>query len=155
MKENDLYGNRLGVISIENAPEFNRIYEAINACTGRNLKGYQHATYYMNSGYRLWFPKLPIKKNGQLVPWSAFKSWINEVSPDGKEIRMYSHNESVDLEDFRNECALWITFAKADPDSPYRYIGTFCPDYNRSSTEELVLVRVANKIDISGIEVKE
>ncbi len=56
------YNNRLGLISIDNSPEFYRIYEAINACTGRNLKGYQQATYPLNSCYRLWFPKLPIQK---------------------------------------------------------------------------------------------
>lgn len=149
------YGvDRLGSISIEDSPEFDRIYEAINACTGRNLKGYQLATYHINSGYRLWFPKLPMRKDGRLVPWSTVKSWINELSPDGKQIRMYSHEEPVILDPLREECSLWITFAKAAPDKPYRYIGTFTPDLQHSSSRELILVRVANRIDISGIDLK-
>ena len=144
--------NRLGLIIVEDSPEFDRIYEVINACTGRNLHGYQLATYPLNDGFHLWFPKLPILKNGRLVPWSTVKSWINKVSADGREICMYSESELVDIERVSNRRSLWITFAKASPDKPYRYIGTFTPDLKRSSPHGLVLVRVATSVDFSGIE---
>ena len=149
------YGvDRLGSISIEDSPGFDYIYEVINACTGRRLQGYQQASYPLNDGFHLWFPKLPIWKNGRLIPWSTVKNWINEVSPDGKEILMYSDTERVNIQHHIEVRSLWITFAKASPSEPYRYIGTFSPDINRSSEKCLTLVRVANRIDISGIDLK-
>ena len=93
MAQNGFKNDRLGLISIENTPAFCRIYEAINACTCRNLKGYQQATYPLNSCYRLWFPKLPIWKNGRLTPWSTEKSWINELAGNGKTIREHSNTD--------------------------------------------------------------
>ena len=100
----DEYNSRLGLISIENSPEFDRIYEAINACTGKKFKGYQQATYPLNSCYRLWFFKLPVWRNGQLVPWSTEKSWINELAEDGKSIRAHSNTDvwdKIDQWDFQ------------------------------------------------------
>ena len=150
--DDQLMGDRLGVISIESSPTFDYIYEVINACTGRKLKGYQQASYPLNSGFHLWFPKLPMLKGGRLVPWSTVKSWINELSSDGKEICMRSDYELVDMDNVRKGRSLWITFAKASPDAPYRYIGTFCPDIDRSTEKGLILTRVADCIDLSGID---
>lgn len=146
-----LNDRQLGIISIDNSPEFDRIYEIINACTGRNLKGYQRASYPLNKGFHLWFPKLPETKNGQLIPWDAGQQWVNVLSPDGKEICMKNAKGPVNIEPRRRGQSLWITFAKKN-NSPYRYIGTFCPDYDRSSEDGLILVRVADRIDISGFD---
>ena len=137
---------------LEDVPLCDKEDEVINACTGRKLKGYQQASYPLNSGFHLWFPKLPMLKGGRLVPWSTVKSWINELSSDGKEICMRSDYELVDMDNVRKGRSLWITFAKASPDAPYRYIGTFCPDIDRSSEKGLILTRVADCIDLSGID---
>lgn len=76
---------------------YSRISDICNECFGENYNGYQKGTFPINDSYLAWFPKLAIKKDGQMLPGSKTKSWINEMSSDERIITEYNFDESGNI----------------------------------------------------------
>ncbi len=67
---------------------------------------------------------------------------------------MRAHSETDVWDKMDQWDSILITFAKAGPQEPYRYIGTFKVDKKQSKLNDIRDVRVANQIDISGIDLR-
>ena len=135
-------------ISIEDNYEFDRIVDVMNGIFGWNYGACMKGFYYINDSKTIgaWFPKMAIIENGIEKAQSITKAWINVLSADGKEIRMYTKDPYLSSVKYHAEPH--ITFAKF-PGEPYRYIGTFDRDLPRCTPTDIRFVRIATSFDIA------
>lgn len=142
---------RLEILDANANVEFDSIYEAINAVAGTNYTGWMRATWPGASkgrvrNFRMWFPKLAKKVNGQYV--AAANKCINILSEDGNEFLYEDLNLRDDgtYEPFSNYD---LIFAK-DVNGGYKFRGVFLLDASKSSPNHYVSKRVATKVRMLG-----
>ncbi len=135
-------------ISIEDDYAFDRIVDVMNEVFGRNYAACMKGFYYVNDAKTIgaWFPKMAVIEGGEEVAQSSTKAWINVLSEDGKEIRMYTKDPTLSSVVYHAEPH--ITFAKF-PGEPYRYIGTFVRDLPRCTPTDVRFVRIATSFIIA------
>ena len=129
-------------ISIDDDYSFDRIVDVLNEVFHKNYRAWMRGFCYLDETKTIgvWFPKMAVIENGQEKAQSKTKAWINVLSEDGTEIRMYS--KDPDLVSSNKNTDLHITFAKF-PGQPYKYIGTFVRDLPRCTPSDVRFVRVA------------
>ena len=145
-------GKRLEVLDAAQHIEFNSIYEAINACVGKNYTGWMKACYPSANGdfkFRMWFPKLAKVKDGENV--SAAFDCINTISDDWNKIIFEDLKRSPDFkEDPENIYRGYdLIFAK-DTNGGYLFRGVFIYDEANSKGNKFVSKRVATKVRMLG-----
>lgn len=135
-------------ISIEDGYAFDRIVDVLNDVFHKGYESYMRGFCYVNEAKTVgaWFPKMAIIENGEEVAQSTTKAWINVLSDDGKEIRMYTKDPTLSSVVYHAEPH--ITFAKF-PGEPYRYIGTFVRDLPRCTPTDVRFVRIATSFNIA------
>ena len=148
-QENDVMNIKDAVsISIDDDYSFDRIVDVLNEVFHKDYGAWMRGFCYLDETRTVgaWFPKMAVIENGKELPQSKTKAWINVLSEDGKEIRMYTNDLSLRSSNKNTE--LHLTFAKF-PGEPYRYIGTFVRDLPRCSERDVRFVRVATSFDIA------
>ena len=113
--------NNKKIVRLNDGYGYDYLYEIINDCLGKDLKGWQQATYPIVKGQIIfWFPQLAAIKDGKETAQSITKDWINTLSDDGMTI--VSKSEEYEVKNPRSE--LHVTFAKEKGDK-YRFIGVY------------------------------
>lgn len=136
----------LKTISIDSDITFRRSVDVLNSCFGKDYGAWMKGGYYLDKGYRyhVWFPKMAYYEAGRAKAQSTTKAWINELSPDGKSIHMYSDTEVKYPEDM---ATIHFVFAKF-PKEPYRYIGTFIKD-EKTTPGDHWFRRIGTEVDLT------
>ena len=134
-------------ISIDDNYAFDRIVDVLNDVFHKGYESYMRGFCYVNDAKTIgaWFPKMAIIENGLEAAQSTTKAWINVLSDDGKEIRMYTKGPTLSSSVYHAEPH--ITFAKF-PGEPYRYVGTFVRDLPRCTPTDVRFVRIATSFKI-------
>ena len=141
-----LYKQRLKTIKVSDNYRFPHSVHAINACFGKNYKGWQRAGVHSlreGSNDFAWFPKLAILKDGEEVAQDPIYGCVNTISADGTEIR-----ESHSSADGRYETCIRYVFVKP-ANGPYRYVGNFQKDMDASTETLSIYRRISDELDLS------
>ena len=130
--------------------EFPTIVKAINDCIGKEYAGWMKACWPNvkgNGNFRMWFPKLAVKKDGELVP-AAFDC-INTISDDWNKFIFEDLKEtSRDISD--KYCGKDLIFAKAHGNHGYVFRGVYIRDEEKSRPNYDVAKRIATKVRLIG-----
>lgn len=132
---------------------FKKKIDAINWCTAKNYDdiAWQQACWPSNrtkNEFRIWFPKLAEKKNGNYLPTSD--GFVNYLSDDwdffyfdnlNSENRTYNPKEGY--------LGINILFAK-DFSGDYIFRGVYRIDFEKSGPNHLVHKRIATRIKLIG-----
>lgn len=138
---------RLKQIKVTDNYRFPYSVHVINACFGKNYKGYQRATvhpYADGTEDFAWFPKLAVMKDGEEVAQDPVYGCVNTISADGTEIR-----ESHSKADGRIEHCLRYVFVKPNKNEPYRYVGNFKKDMEQSTNTLSIYRKVSDELNLS------
>lgn len=138
---------RLKEIRVSDNYRFPYSVHAINACFGKNYKGYQRATMCPYDNRQIgfaWFPKLAIQKDGDTVAQDPVYGYINTLSADGMTIY-----ESHSGADGRFEDCIRHVFVKPDKNAPYRFVGNFRKDMDKSTGSLSIYKRISDTMDLS------
>ncbi|MCR5383139.1 MAG: hypothetical protein K6E72_00640 [Saccharofermentans sp.] len=129
---------------------FHTIYEAINYCVGTSYTGWMKAcwpTYLPQDGFRIWFVKLAIKKNGEFIP--GVNGCINKLIDNG---------DCFIFDDLRTDNAgdgeerYWgydLLFTK-ELGEDYRFSGVYIKDRQQTRPYHSVSRRVATRVELLG-----
>ncbi|MBR2677750.1 MAG: hypothetical protein IKE28_12710 [Solobacterium sp.] len=138
---------RLKHIKVSDNYRFPYSVHAINACFGKNYRGYQRATicpYSSRSEGFAWFPKLAIIKDGEEVAQDSVYGCINTLSADGMAIR-----ERHSVANGRSEYCVRYVFVKPGKDKPYQYVGNFKKDMEASTATLSIYRKISDELDLS------
>lgn len=140
--------NSATAITIDDDYWFDRSVDVLNKCFGKNYAGWQRAVCWIdeNRTELVWFPKLAIIENGIETAQSATKAWINVLSEDGSEIRMYNR-ENLAQGHGNHTGIIHHTFARY-PGKGYKYVGSFVRDLSRSTSNDVIFIRVTTSVNI-------
>ena len=130
--------------------KFHTIYEAINYCAGTNYTGWMKACwpeYRPQDGFRIWFVKLAVKKNGEYVP--GVTGCINKLIDDGKCFVFDDIRTSSDGDGEEKYWGYDLLFTK-NKGEDYVFSGVFIKDRNETRPYHSVSRRVATRVKLSG-----
>lgn len=138
---------RLKEISVVDNYRFPHSVHAINACFGKNYKGYQRATMCPYDDRKIgfaWFPKLAIQKDGDTIAQDPVYGCINTLSADGMTI-FESHSGA----DGQYEDCIRHVFVKPGKNAPYQFAGNFRKDMTDSTNVLSVYRKISDSLDLS------
>ncbi len=143
------------VLDVNENISFKKKIEAINWCTEKNYKSnasWQQACWPSNrpksTNFRIWFPKLSEKKNGEYVPTTD--GFVNYLSEDWEFFifdDINGKNENQDPDD--RYSGMSIVFAK-DFGGDYIFRGAYEMDMEKSGPNHFVHKRIATRIKLIG-----
>lgn len=130
--------------------EHTTIFGALNAAVGTDYTGWMKATWpsvYTSLPFRIWFPKLAEKKNGELV--AAAFDCVNTISDDWNEV-VYDDLKNGYVEGGEKYDGCTLIFAKESKRSPYIFRGAFVEDFEKSSPNHYVHKRIGTRVKLIG-----
>lgn len=122
--------------------------EILNKLFGKDYKGHQKATSYINNTTYIWFPKIVKDKNGNIK--DNVSGWKNAYNGDCSIITS-EPPMPVDIHDEDNIILIFVMFNNHD----YRFVGAFKKDKLESNPYKHVSVRIANKVKLIGSPVNK
>lgn len=139
------------IIDVNQHLSFNSIYEAINEIVGTNYKGWQQACWPSAKGtektnFRIWFPKLAVKRNGKLFP--AANDCLNVLSDDWNEM-VFDRLNHAPISDEVYYTGYDIIIAK-EQSGKYIFRGVFLLDKDKTYSNHYVSKRIGTKIKLVG-----
>jgi hypothetical protein len=135
---------KLKSIHVEDEISFAWSAHVLNACFGKNYKGWMKAWYQLSDNEAVWFPKLAIIENGVVQPQDRVYGCINILSDDGCVITERHSTACGDT-----ETTIRYVFAKPSQKEGYRYIGTFVRDLEQSGPDVAVYRRIGTSVDLT------
>lgn len=134
---------RLVSISISDNIPFKKSVDVLNYCFGKNYAGWQRAFLMLSENEAVWFPKIAVVEGGIAKAQDKVYGCVNTISEDGLYIEERNSIACGKVENIKR-----YVFAKADRKSPYKYIGTFVKDMEKSTIDKAVYKRVEEVIDL-------
>lgn len=139
------------IIDVNQHLSFNSIYEAINEIVGTNYKGWQQACWPSAKGtektnFRIWFPKLAVKRNEKLFP--AANDCLNVLSDDWNEM-VFDRLNHAPISDEVYYTGYDIIIAK-EQSGKYIFRGVFLLDKDKTYSNHYVSKRIGTKIKLVG-----
>ena len=140
------------ILDVNDNIQFHTIYEAINFVVGKNYKGWMQGCWPSSCGaayknYRIWFPKLAERKNGELVP--ASNDCLNILSADWNEI-VYDDLKQIDSANTPQYTGYDLIFAKEPSGGDYVFRGVFVFDKEESHLYHFVEKRIGTRVKMIG-----
>lgn len=129
---------------------YNSIYEAINATVGTQYRGWMKACWpnaFPDGTFRMWFPKLAERRNGQPIP-SSFDC-LNTISIDWNEV-VFDDLKKRQTDDGPQYYGYDLIFAKEPEGGPYIFRGVFIRDKEKSRPNHGVSKRIGTKVRLTG-----
>ena len=139
------------IIDVNQHLSYNSIYEAINEIVGTNYKGWQQACWPSAKGtektnFRIWFPKLAVKRNGELFP--AANDCLNVLSDDWNEM-VFDRLNHAPINNEVYYTGYDMIIAK-EPNGKYIFRGVFLLDKDKTYSNHYVSKRIGTKIKLVG-----
>ena len=134
---------RLSSISISDSISFKKSVDVLNRCFGKDYAGWQRAFLMLSENEAVWFPKIALIEGGIAKAQDKVYGCVNTISEDGLYIEERNSIACGKVENIKR-----YVFAKADRKSPYKYIGTFVKDMEKSTLDKAVYKRVEDDIDL-------
>ena len=150
-KPEEQRGVREVVLDTKDHLAYTKIYDAINATVGTNYTGWMKAcwpTSWPDQSFRIWFPKLAEKRNGEWVP-AAFDC-VNIISEDWNELIYDDVKEREEPGEYNPYWGLTLIFAKEPKGGPYIFRGIYVADMEKSYPNHHVSKRIGTRVKLIG-----
>lgn len=141
------------ILNVSENISFKKKIDAINWCTEKDYNSnvsWQPACWPSNnpksSSFRIWFPRLSDKRNGEYIPTSS--GFINYLSEDWRFF-IFDDTNGYNPDPDDRYLGLSIIFAK-DYYGDYVYRGVYKLDLEKSGTNHFVHERIATWVKLIG-----
>lgn len=136
-------------LSLRDNLQFARIID-IARCFGREYKGMQASTFFINKKTLIWCPKLAVEINGELkAPSSA--GWLNVLSENWDTITTIVPEDKEHQEKYRKPDLDILFFAQSKNNlgqTTYRFLGVYMFDKSVNNDKKIIYRRVSEKYQL-------
>ncbi len=123
-----------------------KIYEIINECFGKELKGWLKAWYDINENYVVWFPAIASEQKIPDGKYGGRKTYNNTISDDGLYIYEDNYTPDAKLKEMTKQKVLVL----GRHDHGFEFLGVFeYTDRIKTDCIKTTLTRIAAGIDLN------
>ena len=133
-----------GELSLHDNLQFSKIID-IAKCFGRNYKGLQTSTFFIDQKTLIWCPKLAVEVNGELkAPSSA--GWLNVLSENWDTITTIVPEDKEHYEKYRSPDLDILIFAQSKNNlgqTMYRFLGVYAFEKIENNNKRIEYKRIS------------
>ncbi len=126
-----------------------KIFEIINECFDKSLKGWMKAWYDIDENFAAWFPKIAKEAGTPDGNYGGTRTYNNTISDDGMYIFERNYTPDVEVKELNTQKVL--VFGRKD--DGFEFLGVFeYTDREKADYIKTTLTRIATGVDLKTFE---